>query len=84
VFAEHAHLTSLHDLHADDRAHQRGLAAPAWAEQTRHRPGGNLQAEVVEYGASAAHDVKVLDLDCCGWHVRGEVTGALAPLCDPG
>ena len=79
MFAEHSHLAGLDDLHADDRAHQRGLAAPAWAEQTRHRPGGDLQGETVEHGAPAAHDMQIRDLDCRLGHVAAQAIRWVLP-----
>ncbi len=79
MFAEHVHLASLDDLHADNRAHQRGLAAPAWAEQTRHRPAGDLQVETVEHGAPAAHDMQILDLDGRVGHLAAQAIRWVLP-----
>ncbi len=77
MFAEHAHLAGLDDLHADDRAHQRGLAAPAWAKQTRHRPGSDLQTQAVDHHAPASRDMQILDLNCDVGHLPHKLSAEL-------
>ncbi len=60
---EHGHRAAGHPLHADDRPHQRRLAAPARPEQPGDQPRLQLEREPVEDDdAAAAHD-EALDGD---------------------
>ena len=52
------------DLNADDRAHQRGLAAPARPHETGDAARVDLEREAVEHGNPAANDAQPLDGDC--------------------
>ncbi len=46
---QNAHLPVLDPLHADERAHERRLAAAARAEQARDASGRDREREVVEH-----------------------------------
>jgi hypothetical protein len=52
-----------HALDADDRAHQRGLAAAARAHQAGHGAGGYLELADAHRVAPAAPDEQVADPD---------------------
>ncbi len=61
--AEHAHVARLDELHADDGAQQRGLAAAARPEQAGDAPAGDGEVEPVEHAPVAARDVQAADRD---------------------
>src|SRR5690349_4812637 len=61
--AEHGHRPRGDDLHADDGAHERRLAAAARAEQAGHRARRHLEADPVEHVDAAPAHEQVADCD---------------------
>ena len=61
--AEDLDRPTIHDLHADDRAHQRALPAAAGPKQSGHGTAGDIDGEVGQHEASAARDPQVSDHD---------------------
>ncbi len=72
---QHGHPAPVGALHADDAAHQRGLAAAGRSEQPGHRARAHGQVEVVQHDDAAATHQQTVDLDRLGDH---------APNLDPG
>jgi hypothetical protein len=61
--AEDGDLAGSHHLHADDGAHERGLAAAARAEQAGHLARGDGEGEAAEHLALPAVDDQIGDGD---------------------
>ena len=74
--AENADRAALDDLHADDGAHERRLAAAARPEQSDDRAARHLEGQVVQDRPAAAGDTEVPDLDGKIHHVL-----KLSPWC---
>ena len=60
---QHVDLARRDDLHADDRAHQRRLAASAGTQQPRDTAGRHLHRHAVEHTVAAAVDHQIADAD---------------------
>jgi hypothetical protein len=66
--AEHLDRAAGDALHADDRAHQGGLAAAAGTHEARHGSARDLEPRDADRVAPAAPDEQIADPDGHGRH----------------